>query len=144
MPPEKLCSLLSGEEPMLTKGKQYAEIFVFISRSKTTHIASFLFSDSWFSAAQIAKILPLALTVALIDNHLVLHARCNCGLFVCIVVGCIARQADRKGETVEHFHNCMKVLLQFRTRYCTNLRQYSKSIAEDVRKLPTVQRMQIQ
>jgi len=42
---------------------------VFISRSKTTHIASFLFSDSCFSAAQIAKISLLALTVASRDSQ---------------------------------------------------------------------------
>jgi len=28
-PPEKLCSVLSGEVPMLTKGKQHVEIFCF-------------------------------------------------------------------------------------------------------------------
>jgi len=39
---------------------------------------------------------------------------------------CIARQADGNGETVKHYHNCTKVLSQFRTPYCTNLRQYSK------------------
>jgi len=50
---------------------------VFISRSKTTHIASFMFSDSCLSAAQIAQISLLALTVASLDNHLVFHARCN-------------------------------------------------------------------
>jgi len=36
---------------MLTKGKHHLEIFAFINCSKTTHIASFLFSDSCFSAA---------------------------------------------------------------------------------------------
>jgi len=71
---------------MLTKRKQHVEIFVFISRSKTTHIASFIFSDSCFSAAQIAKISLLALTVAVLDNHLVLHARCNYRPFVFVVV----------------------------------------------------------
>jgi len=60
--------------------------FFFISRSKRTHIASFLFSDSCFSAAQIAKISLLALTVASLDYHLVLHARCNCRPFLFIVV----------------------------------------------------------
>jgi len=40
------------------------KFFVFISRSKTTYIASFLFSDSYFSAAQIDKISLPALTVA--------------------------------------------------------------------------------
>jgi len=73
--PAKLCSVLSGEVPMLTKGKQHVEIFVFISRSKTTHIASFLSSDSCFSAAQIAKVSLLVLTVASLDNRLVLNAR---------------------------------------------------------------------
>jgi len=63
---------------MLTKGKCHVEIFVFISRSETTHIAAFLFSDSCFSAAQIAEISLLAFTVASPDNHLVLYARCNC------------------------------------------------------------------
>jgi len=38
------------------------KFFVFVSRSKTTHIASFLFSDSCFSAAHMAKISLLALT----------------------------------------------------------------------------------
>ena len=36
-------------------------------------------------------------------------------------VWCIARQADRDGETVKHFHNCMKMLLRFRT---TSNRQF--------------------
>ena len=43
--------------------------FDFTSRSKTTHIASSLFSDRCFSAAQIAKISLLALTVASLDNR---------------------------------------------------------------------------
>ena len=77
------------------------------------HIASFLFSESCFSAAQIAKISLLALTVASLDNHLALHASCNCGPFVFIVVFCITRQADRNGETVIHFHNCIKVFRSF-------------------------------
>ena len=94
-------------------------------RSKTTHIASFLFLDSCFSAALKAKIL-LHVTVASLDNHIVLHARCSCRPFVFIVVWCIARQADRNRETVKHFHNCIKVLSQFRTPYCTNLWQDSK------------------
>jgi len=71
---------------MLTKGKQHIEIFVFISRNKTKHIASFIFSDRYFSGAQIVKISLLALTVTSLDNHLVLHARCNYRLFVFIVV----------------------------------------------------------
>jgi len=50
------------------------------------HIASFLFSESCFSAAQIAKISLQALIVASLDNHLALHARCNCGPFAFIVV----------------------------------------------------------
>jgi len=91
------------------------KFFVFISRSKTMHTASFLFCDSCFSETKITKILLLALTVALLNNHLVLHARCNCWCFVFIVVWCIARQADRNGETVKHFHNCIKMLLQFHT-----------------------------
>jgi len=73
-----------------------------------------------------AKISLLALTVASLDNYLVLHARCNCRPFVFIVVWCIARQADWNGETVKHFHICIKVLSQFRTPRCANLRQYSK------------------
>ena len=105
------------------------KFFVFISRSKTTYISSFLTSDSCFSAAQRAKILLLALTVASLDNHLVLHARCNCQPFVFLVVWCITRQTDRNGETVKHFHNCITVLLQFRRLYCTNLRQYREAEA---------------
>jgi len=54
------------------------KFFVFRSRSKTMHIAPFLFSYSCFSAAQIAKISLLALPVALLHNHFVLHARCYC------------------------------------------------------------------
>jgi len=87
------------------KESSMLKLFVFIRRSKTTHIASFLFSNSCFSAAQIAKISLLALTAASLDNHLVLNARCNCRPFVLIVVWCIARQADRNGETIKHFHN---------------------------------------
>jgi len=71
---------------MFTKRKHHVEFFVVISRSKTTHIASFLFSDSCFSAAQIGKISLLALTIVSLDNHLVLHARCNYGPFVFIIV----------------------------------------------------------
>jgi len=75
--------------------------FVFISHSKTTHIASFLFFDRcfihWFSAAEAPKISPQALTVASLDNPLVLHERCNCRPSVYIVVSCIARKADRNG-----------------------------------------------
>jgi len=60
---------------------------VFISRSKTTHIASFLFSNSCFGAAQIAKIALRALTLASLDNHApVLHARCNHRPFAFTVV----------------------------------------------------------
>jgi len=72
-----------------------------------------------------AKIALLALTVASLDNHLVLLARCNYRPFAFIVVWCIARQTDRNGETVKHFQNCIKVLSQFRTPCCTNLQQYS-------------------
>ena len=70
------------------------------------------------------------LTAASLENHPVLNARCNCRPFVLVVVWCIARQADRNGETVKHFHNCSVffciVFSQFCTPYCTNLRQYSK------------------
>ena len=89
------------------------KFFVFITRNETTHIASFLFSDSCFSAAQIAKTSHLALTAASLDNHLVLNARCNCLPFVISVVWCIGRQSDHHGETEKHFHNCNKVFSQF-------------------------------
>jgi len=62
------------------------KFFVFISRNKTMHIASYLFSDSCFSAAQIAQISLLALTAASLDNHLVLNARCSCQPFALVVV----------------------------------------------------------
>jgi len=62
------------------------EFFVFTRRSKTMLIASFLFSDSCFSAAKIAKISLVALTVASLVNHLVLHARCMSRPFVFIVI----------------------------------------------------------
>jgi len=121
--PDKLCSDVLDEVPMLKTGKQHVEIFCF---HKTTYIASFLFSDSYFRAAQIAKISLLALIVASLNNNLVLHARCNCRLLFFIVVWCIARQVDRNGETVKHFrYNCIEVFLQFRITYCTNPRQYS-------------------
>ena len=104
--------------------------FFLISRSKITHIASFLFSDNCVSAAQTAKISLLIRTAASLDNHLVLNARCNCRPFVLVIVWYIARQADRNDETVKHFHNCSvffcKTFSQFCTPYCTNLRQYSK------------------
>ena len=57
---------------------------------------------SCFSADQMAKISLVALTVASLDNHLVLHARCNCQPFVFIGVWCLASQADGNGETVKH------------------------------------------
>ena len=69
--------------------------------------------------------LLLVFTVASLDNHLILHARCNCRLFVFVVIWWIAKQADRNGETVKHFSNCIKVFSQFRTTYCTNLRKES-------------------
>ena len=109
------------------------KFFVFISRSETTHFASFLFSDSYFSGAQTPKISLLVLTVASLDNHLVLHARCDCWPFVFIKVWCIPRQADRNGETVKHFYNCMKMLSRFRTPYYANLRQYLRGRSEAVR-----------
>jgi len=95
--------------------------FFFTSRNKTMPISSFIFSNSCFSAAQRANMSLLALIVPSLDNYLVLHARCNCRLFVFIVVWCIARQAD----------NCIKELLQFRTPYRTNLRQYSNRPKRD-------------
>ena len=104
------------------------KFFVFNSRSKTTHFESFLFPDSYSRAAQIVKISHLALTVASLDNHLVVHARWNRRPLVYIVVWCIARQTDRNGFTVKHFHNCIKVLLQFPIPYCKNLQQYSKNL----------------
>ena len=76
--------------------------------------------------AEIAKISLLILTSALLDNYLFLHAHCNCRPSVFIEVQCIARQANRNGEIVKHFYNCIKVLSQFRTPYCTHLWQYSK------------------
>jgi len=48
------------------------KFFAFISRSGTTHIASFSFPHSCFGAAQIVKISLHVLTVASLDNHLVL------------------------------------------------------------------------
>ena len=56
------CQCWQNESTMLI-------FFIFISCSKTMHIASFLFSESCFSAAQIAKSSLLALTVASLDNH---------------------------------------------------------------------------
>ena len=44
------------------KESSMLKFFVFRSRSETTHIVSFLFSDSCFSAAQTAKISLLILT----------------------------------------------------------------------------------
>jgi len=61
------------------------KFFVFTSRSKTMHIA-LLVSDSCFSAAQIAKISLLAVKVVSLDNHIVLHARCNRRPSVFIVI----------------------------------------------------------
>jgi len=61
---------------MLVKGKHHNEIFVFTSRSNAVPFA-FLVSYSCFSAAQTAKISPLGLTFASLDNYLVLNACCN-------------------------------------------------------------------
>ena len=94
-------------------------------------------------SANVAKILLLALTVASLDSHLDLHARYNYRPFVFIVVWCIARQVDRNGETVKHFRNCMKVLSQLRTPYCTNMRQCNKRPkrvgAHDNAQIPSLQ-----
>ena len=57
------------------KESSMLKYFVFISRSKTTHFASFLFSGSCFSAAQMPKISHLALTVASLNNHPLLCMR---------------------------------------------------------------------
>jgi len=125
------------------KESSMLKFFVFESRNETTYIASFLFCDRCFSAAQIAKISLLALTAASLDNHLVLNTRCNCRPFVLIVVWCIARQADHNGETMKHFHNCNKGFSQFCTPYCTNLRPYSKrpkrGSAHDNAQIPNLQ-----
>jgi len=108
---------------MLTKRKAPLKFFV--------EIALFVFSDSCCRLAQIAEISPLALTVASVNHHLVLHA------------WCIARQANRNGETVKHFHNYINVLSRLRTPYCTNLRQYSKrpkrGVAHDYAQIPNLQ-----
>ena len=127
----------------LTKGKQHLKSPCISNR--LTHTGSFLFSDGCFSAGQIATISLLAVIVASHDNHPVLHECCNCRPFVFIVVRCIARQAYRKVKTWKHFglHNCIKMLSQFRTLYCTNLRQYSKRPkrggAHDNAQLPNLQ-----
>jgi len=72
-----------------------------------------------FSAAQIAKMSLLALHSCLTRQLPCLHARCNLQLptFVFTVVWCLTRQADRNGETVKHFNNCIKVLSYFLTLY---------------------------
>jgi len=59
--------------------------FVFRSRSKTTHIASFIFSDSCFSAAKILKLSLLALTVASLDNKTFFACAQQLSTFVFIV-----------------------------------------------------------
>jgi len=87
--------------------------FVFISCSKITHTASFLFSDSYFSAAQMAKSSLLALTVASLDHHLVFHA------------WCIARQADRNVETLQHFSiialKCFRSFVHHSVQICDSI-----------------------
>ena len=100
--------------------------FVFRSRSKTTHIASFIFSDSCFSAAKILKLSLLALTVASLDNNLFCMRAATVDICLYCLVWCITNQADRNWDTLKHFQNCIKMLSQFRTPYCINLRQYSK------------------
>ena len=88
---------------------------------------SFLFSDSCFSATQIAKTSLLALTVAALCNRIVLHAHCNCRPLSSLWSDASPGKsiATAPIETAKHFHNCSKVLSQFRTPCCTNLRQYS-------------------
>ena len=45
----------------------------------------------------------------------------------CLQCSLMQGQTSRsKGWNSKHFHNCIKVLSQFRTPYCTNLLQYSK------------------
>ena len=92
--------------------------FVFVSRSKATHIAPFLFSDSCFSAAQTAKISLLPFTVASLGQPPILHARYNCQPSV------LHRRASRSqqwnSKTLPKLH-----LSQFRTPYYTNQRQHS-------------------
>jgi len=105
------------------------KFFVFISRSETTHIASFLFFDrGLIQCSPKSQNLPPSSHYASPDNHLVMRSRYNCRPFVFIVVWYIARQADRNGETAKHSHNCITVLSHFRAPYCTNLRQYSKRL----------------
>ena len=94
------------------------QCFVFVSRSKATHIAPFLFSDSCFSAAQTAKISLLPFTVASLGQPPILHARYNCQPSV------LHRRASRSqqwnSKTLPKLH-----LSQFRTPYYTNQRQHS-------------------
>ena len=116
-----LSSTRWGDNVDKRKAPCWKFLFSYVAVNQCT-LHHFLFSYSCFSAAQIPKISLLALSVASLDNYLALHARCNCQPFVFTVVWCTARQADRNGETVNHFHNCIKVLSRFRTPYCTNMR----------------------
>jgi len=61
------------------------EFVVFISLSKTMHIASFLFSGSCFSGAQTAKIVTCS-HCCLTRQPPFLHAHCNCRPSVFIAV----------------------------------------------------------
>ena len=101
--------------------------FVFVSRSGTTHVASFLFFDrGLIQCGPKSENLTPSSRCCISRQPPCLHAHCNCRCIVIIVVWSIVRQADRNGETVKHFHNCIEVLSQFRVSYCTNLRQGSK------------------
>jgi len=124
---------------MLKKRKQHVEIFCF-HKSQQNNVHCIIFLTNCFSAARIAKIS--------LSSHCRLSQQPHC--FACalqlptfffVVVWCTVKQADRNGETVKHLHNCIKVLSQFRTAYCTNRGGIVRGRSEAVRM--TMHRYQI-
>ena len=86
------------------------KFFVFISRSKTTHTAIILIFWHLLQCGPSSQNptpcshccltrQPRCFACALQPPTFCLH---------CTVFWCIARQADCNGETVKHFHNCIK------------------------------------
>jgi len=130
IPPEKLCSVLPGEVATLTKGEYHVEFFWYHKPHKNNaHCITYIFWPLLNSVPpkspkshSCLSLVPRSTTI------LALHPHSNCRPFVFIVVWCIARKANRNGETGKHFHSCIKVLSQFRTPYCTNLRQESNRL----------------
>ena len=99
---------------MLAKGKHHVEHFCF---HKSPQNNAYCHHFYFLTSASVRPKQPKSHSVLTLLSHstttLFGMRAATAGLFVFIVVWCIARQVVRNGEKVKHFHNCMKVLSQF-------------------------------